>query len=323
MTDPARPARPALWMISSALLFAVMGALTHALGPRCDWLTIALVRAVFMFVASATLARAAGARLVVWRPRTLWMRSLAGSFSLVCSFYALTRLPIGDVLTLTNTYPLWILVLSWLALQEMPRGVEVLGVASGLAGVVLIEQPHLSGDNLAALVALLSSFSTAVAMLGLHRLRDVDARAVVAHFAGVASIVAGIWLGFRLWGAGAGAGAGAVASMTPLSTGAAAIAAAPILPGADPITLAMLLGVGATGTLAQIFLTKAYAAGAPARVAVLALTQVVFAMGFDVLLWNRTLPAASIVGTVLVLAPTAWLLRRRTTVSPATVENPA
>jgi len=47
------------------------GALTHALGPRCDWLTIALVRAVFMFVASATLARAAGARLVVWRPRTL------------------------------------------------------------------------------------------------------------------------------------------------------------------------------------------------------------------------------------------------------------
>ena len=40
------------------------------------------------------------------------MRSLAGSFSLVCSFYALSRLPVGDVVTLTSTYPLWILVLS-------------------------------------------------------------------------------------------------------------------------------------------------------------------------------------------------------------------
>src|SRR5260370_29860811 len=118
MPDLDDPARPALWMISGAFLFATMGSITHALGSRCDWPTIAVVRAGFMFVAAVIVARAAGATLVVWRPRSLWMRSLAGSFSLVCSFYALTRqLPVGDVLTLTNTYPIWIVALSWLTLR--------------------------------------------------------------------------------------------------------------------------------------------------------------------------------------------------------------
>jgi len=296
--DPARPAfpmtdtppgsRPALWIMTSALFFAAMGALTHALGQRCDWLTIALVRVVFMFAASAAVARSAGATLVVWRPRTLWVRSLAGSFSLVCTFYAMTRLPVGDVLTLTNTYPLWIVVFSWVSARGRPPAGDVLRVACGLAGVALIGQPHLDGERLAAAVALISSVSTAVAMIGLHRLRGVDARAVVAHFAGVASLIAGGWYLARWPGGG-------------LTTSPR---------GVDPTTALMLLGVGVTGTVGQMFLTRAYAAGAPARVSVLALTQVVFGLGFDVAVWHRTLPPAALAGTALVLAPTAWLLTR-------------
>ncbi|MFO0953607.1 MAG: DMT family transporter [Isosphaeraceae bacterium] len=285
-------------MLVSSLLFATMGACTHAVGPRCDWLTIALVRALFMFVSAVLVARASGARLAVFRPRTLWMRSIAGSFSLVCSFYAMTRLPVGDVLTIANTYPLWILALTWLALRERPRLVELVGVASGLAGVVLIEQPHLNGDNTAAMVALAGSFGTAVAMIGLHRLREIDTRAVVAHFAGVASVVTGGWVFAR---AMLGVSGGPVIAVS--RTG-------PVLPEAEMMTLLMLFGVGLTGTVGQVFLTKAYAAGAPARVAVLGLTQVVFGMGFDAVLWHRSFPPASLAGTALVLAPTAWLIRR-------------
>jgi drug/metabolite transporter (DMT)-like permease len=72
----------------------------------------------------------------------------------------------------------------------------------------------------------------------------------------------------------------------------------------------MLLGVGLSGTVGQWFLTKAYGAGAPTRVSVLALTQVVFAVAFDVLLWRRDLPPASLLGSALILAPTAWVMAR-------------
>jgi drug/metabolite transporter (DMT)-like permease len=277
-------------MISGAFLFATMGSMTHALGTRCDLPTIVLVRAVFMFVVAVAVARAAGATLVVWRPRSLWMRSLAGSFSLVCSYYALTRrLPLGDVLTLTNTYPLWIAALSWLTLRRAPGTGDILGVLSGLAGVALIGRPHLQGENLtAAAVALAGSFGTAIAMIGLHRLRGIDARAVVAHFAGVATVIAVGWY-FAQSGAEAWSRPGPV----------------------EPLTIAMLLGVALTGTVGQVFLTKAYAAGLPTRVSVLGLTQVVFGLILDVLVWDRTLSLTALAGSALVLAPTAWLLARR------------
>jgi drug/metabolite transporter (DMT)-like permease len=287
-------------MLTGALCFAAMAALAHALGPRCGWRTIALVRATFMFVAAVAVARASGARLAVWRPRTLWMRSLAGSFSLVCSFYALTRLPVGDALTLSNTYPLWIVALTWLSLRRSPARGDLLRVGCAVAGVALIERPHLAVDHWATVVALLGSVSTAVAMIGLHRLRDVDPRAVVAHFAGVASLIAGAWY--------LAGGPGGVTGVSP-----------PAVPAVfEPLTIALLLGVGLTGTVGQVFLTKAYAAGAPARVAVLGLTQVVFGLGLDVAVWERSLPPASLAGTFLVLAPTAWLLVRPRAAEPLT-----
>jgi drug/metabolite transporter (DMT)-like permease len=282
MHEPAN--RPVLWMFLGAFSFAAMGAFTSTLGGRCDWLLIALVRVVFMFVSTAILAHSAGIRLTVWSPPTLWLRSLAGSFSLVCNFFALTRLPLADVFTLANAYPLWIVVLSALVLKQSPTRLEVLGVCSGVLGVVLIQRPLLAGNQLAVVVALVSSVSAALAMLGLHRLKGVDPRAVVAHFAGVASLFAGAGLVLRWQN---------IALSAP-----------------DATTWLMLLGVGVTGTVGQFFLTKAYAAGVPTRIAVISLTQVIFGMIFDVVLRGRSLTPLSLLGFLLVLAPTVWVTSR-------------
>ncbi len=287
MVDSRSAVRPAIWMVSGAFTFALMGTLAHALGTRCDWRLIALVRAAVMFLSMVLLARWAGVRLVFWTPRVLWVRSLAGSFSLVCSFYALTRLPVAEVLTLTSTYPIWIVLLSWWTLRQLPTTRDLIAVACGTVGVVLVEQPKPGQDQFAAIVALVSAVSSAVALLGLHRLRELDARAVVAHFAGVASVAAGAWLVGR---GDLGALAGSIT--------------------ADRGTPWLLLGVGVTGTIGQFFLTKAYAAGVPSEVAVLALTQVVFAMVLDAAIWARTMPPVALAGSILILAPTAWIMRR-------------
>ena len=270
-------------MLGASLAFALMGGLAHALAPRCDWQVIALARSLLALLLAAALVRQAGVRFVFSRPRTLWVRSCAGSVSLVCTFFALTRLPVADVLTLTNMFPLWVALLSWPLLGERPSGRVWLALACGLAGVVLIQRPHFAEGNFAALIALAASVSTAVAMLGLHRLQGIDARAIVVHFSAVAVVF--VAASFFLFERG-----------TPL---AAAL---------DRTTLALLLGVGVAATLGQLFLTKAFAAGPPAKVAVVGLTQVVFAMALDVLLFGRSFSPATLVGTGLVVAPTAWLL---------------
>jgi drug/metabolite transporter (DMT)-like permease len=286
------------WMLCGAFCFALMGAATHALGARCDWLVVAFVRAVFMFGIAVTMARLAGARLVVWQPRTLWVRSLAGSFSLVCNFYALSRLPVADALTLSNSYPLWIVLLSALLARRWPAAWELLGVALGLVGVALIEQPKLRGESVAVGVALISAVSTSVALLGLHRLRTVDMRAILAHFAGIGALVSGVGLALR-W---------------------------PSIQGEryDGLTLVLLLAVAVSGTAGQFCLTRAYSLGRPARLAIVGLSQIVFALGFDIIIWKRSLDLLMILGMLLVVAPSAWLgtVSGRAAAKLATVSEP-
>ncbi len=277
---------PYLWMLLSGLAFAAMGSLAHGLRSQCDWQLIVLARAALQLVFAVLLALAAGAPLLVWRCRVLWVRSIAGSIAMVCMFFAYTRLPVSEVLTLVNLFPIWVALLSWPLLREPPSGPVWLAVASGVIGVLLIQQPHFAAGNFAALLAVASSVFTAIAMIALHRLADLDPRTIIVHFSAVAllccigSLVAFDWTG-------------AVPSAWP---------AWPLL---------LLLGVGILALIGQLFLTKAYAAGDATRVSVVGLTQIVFAMLFDMLFFDHAFRMPTLLGMGLVLGPAAWLMVSR------------
>jgi drug/metabolite transporter (DMT)-like permease len=169
-------------------------------------------------------------------------------------------------------------------LGEAPSRDAWAAIALGMVGVVLVAQPHVTQEaKLPALAALTSSLSTSISMLGLHRLQGIDARAIVVHFSAV-SLAACL----------------ACLLMRPLT----ALAASHF----EPATIWMLLGVGVCATIGQLFLTKAFAAGPPAKVSVIALTQVGFGMLFDVVVEQHSFELVSRVGIVLVMAPAAWLL---------------
>jgi drug/metabolite transporter (DMT)-like permease len=272
-----------LFMLAGALSFAVMGAFSHLAGERCDWQIVALARASLAFVFSAGLALSTGARLVVLRPAVLWMRSVAGSFGVIFAFYALTHLPISMALTLSNTVPVWVTLLAWPVLGQRPGGRVWAAIVVGLTGIVLIQKPEAAGGHLAALLALGNAFTTSVSMIGLNRLRGVDARAVVTHFSGVATVFTILFILL----------AGRRVDFRPLH---------------DTTTVAFLVGVGLAGTLGQLAMTKAFALGAPSRVSVVGLTQIIFALLFDLLLWHRAFDAAVMLGIALVVAPSAWLM---------------
>src|SRR4051794_32082442 len=84
-----RSLAPFAWMVCGCFLFARMGQFAHALGATCDWRIVALSRSFLAFSLALVLARLTGARLVLLRPRILWLRSIVGSMSLLCTFFAL------------------------------------------------------------------------------------------------------------------------------------------------------------------------------------------------------------------------------------------
>jgi drug/metabolite transporter (DMT)-like permease len=288
-----RPAAlPYLWMLLGAGSFAVMSFLAANLKEECDWQWIAIARTGLAMLFAAGLALGGGAKLVFFRPAKLWMRSIAGSVSLVCGFYAMTHYPISEVLTLTNMFPLWVAVLSLPLLGEWPAFDVWPAILMGVVGIVLIQQPQFGSSavgggfgsgQIAVTAAIVSSFTSAVALIGLHKVREIDPRAVVAHFSAVA--LAGCVIALF-----------AFPTTKPLSL--------------DLNTGGMLLGVGIFATIGQLFLTKAFAEGPPARVSVVGLSQVGFAMLLEMVISHRTFTPLTLVGIGLVIAPTAWTLLR-------------
>ena len=289
-------ALPYLWMLCGAASFSVMAILAASLKEECDWQWIAIARTGLAMLFSAGLAVGGGAKLVFFRPARLWMRSLAGSVSLVCGFYAMTHYPVSEVLTLTNMFPLWVAVLSLPLLGEWPPFDVWPAMLIGLVGIVLIQQPQFAGGHLAVAAAVTSSFLSAIALIGLHHLRQLDPRAIVAHFSAVAL--------------------------------AACVAALFLFPRSKPLILDLptagaMLGVGVSATIGQLFMTKAFAHGPPARISVVMLSQVGFTMLLEMALWNRTFSGLTLLGIGLVIAPTAWsLLRAARSVKEIPMEEP-
>lgn len=291
-TSMFRPAAlPYVWMLLGAASFAVMAIFTASLKDEVDWQWIAIARTGLAMTFAAILATASGKRLVFLRPRKLWMRSLAGSISLVCGFYAMTHYPVSEVLTLTNMFPLWVAVLSLPMLGEWPSLDVWPAVLMGIAGIVLIQSAEggqflgatLDGRQIAVAAALVCSFTSAVALIGLHQVREIDPRAVVTHFSGVAL--------------------------------ACCVAALFVFPTHGQWTLdwrtgGMLLGVGVSATIGQLFLTLAFSAGQPARVSVVGLSQVGFTMLLEMALMHRSFSITTLAGIGLVILPTAWSLLR-------------
>lgn len=277
--------RPYFWMLCGSFSFTLMAELAFVLSRQIDWQTVAVFRAGLVALFAAVLAWVMRARLVFW-PWRLWVRSVAGSCSMVCTFYAFGHLPAADVVTLTNTFPIWVTVLTWPLYGRLPDMNMVLAITLGVTGVVLVEQPQIEAGNLGVAAALAAAAFTAVAMLGLHSLSNIDPRAIVVHFSAVATV-------FCL-----------VAYLVgPRRPDAAGILEAGII--------LKLLAMGATALIGQLFLTIAFANGAPAKVSVVGLMQIVFALAFDVWLFDRKANAITLLGTALVIAPTAWLLWRK------------
>lgn len=281
-----RPLFPYLWMLLGSLAFALMSSLASSLSTQCDWQIIALARTSLACLFAAILAKAGGAKLIFRGTPMLWVRSLAGSISLACGFFAFTHLPVSDVITLTNMFPIWVAVLSWPMLGEIPSRDVWVAMLFGIAGVVVLQQPHLNDGNIASYVALFSSFTSGVALIGLHRLHGMDPRSIVVHFSAVAFMVV----------------LGALC-IFPRKYGLEALG--------DPLVIVKLIALGAMATCGQLLLTLAFATGQPAKVAVVGLSQVGFGIVLEILIWHRQFTWMAMAGIALVVAPTAWVMTRR------------
>ncbi|MCH7958651.1 MAG: DMT family transporter [Candidatus Hydrogenedentes bacterium] len=275
--------RAAIESSIAAVSFATMAALAHGFHDQLAWPIVAFARVIVGLVLALVMMRIYRAPLVVRGTKALWSRTLSGAVGLMCTFYSLANLPVTDVITIFAMSPIWIAVILAIGFRErMSRGVW-LYAALALAGVYVMQRPSFDTDSFPILIAVFGSVIVAVVKVSLSRCGDLHPLSVVTHHMGFTTLVT-LLLCF-MW------------------TDTLVL---------DPDMAATrwlwLIPVGLIGTVAQLFMTMAYAHGNTTMVAMVGLSNIAVAAAYDVLIWGRVFDALHVLGVVMIAASIAMSL---------------
>lgn len=250
-----------LWMLVAAFFFAVMGVCVKIGALKFSSAELVFYRSLFGLLAIYALVIKRGLPLTTPLLGKQLLRSFLGFVALLLFFYAISELPLATAMTLNYTSPLFLATFLPFLLKEQPRKILVIAIALGFMGVTLLLRPSLHLNELIAGAAgLLSGMLAGIAYIQvtqLGRAGEPDWRTVF-FFTLVCTVGGGLWMLHRF--------------TPPAST-----------------DLIVLLGLGASATIAQLAMTRAYRTGNPLVVGSLAYATVLLASLFGYILWDETL----------------------------------
>ena len=265
------PRAAVLWMIFGSICFGSMNVLVKWTSVHVDVWMIILVRSAVIAFAVAAFAASRGISLRVNDPRTMLLRCTVGLIAMIMYFLALSRIPVGQAVTLQYTAPLFVALLSGKVLAErVSPGVAVL-VITAFAGIVLIVSPDLGSVEPDALLALGSGLFAGLAYMFVRELRKTDSAASVVFWFAAASV------------------AGSV------------VQAAPDLFSLDRQTLAALVGIGIGAGGGQVGITLAYQRAKAAYIGAFSYLTVIVATAGAFFVFGETLSTADWIGGLLIV----------------------
>ncbi|MDP6873109.1 MAG: DMT family transporter [Alphaproteobacteria bacterium] len=181
--------RAALYMVVASALFATMSALAKYLllpgpGPEIGVLQITFARYVFgtLFLLPILYS----ARIV---PRTRHslkyvFRAGAGAAGVALMFFAITYIPMANVVAISFSSPIFTMILSIWFLRERANRYRWLAAAVGFAGVAAIAAPDVSIFGLASLIAVAAALVMGAEVTTVKWLSNLGDRAIVMLFFG-------------------------------------------------------------------------------------------------------------------------------------------
>lgn len=279
-----------LWMLAASLLFALMAACSKLGAADFGTMELVFYRSVFGTAVIGLWVLSKG--FTVRTPLILShiKRSFLGTFGLTIWFYAIAHLPLGTAMTLNYTSPLY--MAAFVAFMTMRRHEGqswglLANVAAGFLGITLVLQPEVrGGDELPALVGLASGFFAAWAYLQVKELSAMHEPEwrIVFYF----TLFGSVW--------------GAAGQM--------------LMGGFSPITwenAPAIFGMGLTGTLAQLCMTRAWGAGNLLLTSTLQYSAIVFAAILGLIIFGEPITILSALGiaVIIVAGVSATLLTKR------------
>ncbi|NOX37204.1 MAG: DMT family transporter [Calditrichaeota bacterium] len=263
--------RGILDMLLAAFFFSLMAVFVKATGSRIPSQEIVLFRSIIVFAITAYWIRRKGLPLLGNNHKLLFLRGFFGFVGLSAFYFTLTHIPIADSVMLQYTSPLFTALLAIFILKE-PTPLRLWGYfLLAFVGILLIIRPGLNLQFLPATVGLIGAMGAGVAYNLVRKLRETDHPLHIILSLPAVSILFSLPL---------------VASNFVMPRGWEWL---------------MLLGVGVSTQIAQVFLTRGLHTVTAARATNVTYINVVFSAMWGLLLWHEIPDWRSVMGAMLIL----------------------
>jgi len=258
------------WMVLACVCFSTMGLFVKLGSSHFSTAELVFYRSsiALLIIAGMVLGRERSLRVSRPMLKLHLTRSIIGSLAMMLFFFAIGQLPLPTAITLQNTSPLFLMLISIFWLHSMPKRLQIGVIILGFAGVVILLQPTFaSAQWFAGLTGLLAGLGGAVAQYNIRELGKAGEPEwrTVFYFSLVSTLFALIWM---------------LLQWRPLSVWTLNSAG-------------MLVSMGIFATAGQFCLTRAFRKGKTLVVATLSYLSVAITSLYGVVFWNDVLPAFS------------------------------
>ena len=234
---------------------------------------IALAIAFAIFAREDTSVRRGPAGAREWG--LLFMRAIFGGVGIFGNFYALSRIPIGEAMTLNKMAPFFTVVFTALFLKERVTLRQILCLAIAFTGAMLVMKPGFQGEaTFATICALGGGLGAGIAYTCVRELGvlGVNGAYIVLFFSAFSTIVT-IPVMFML-------------GFDPMT----------------PVQFLIMTGAGIGAAIGQFGVTAAYRYAQPRKIAVFDYTNIIFTSLFGFMFFGQIPDALSVAGFLLIVA---------------------
>ncbi len=273
-------------MLVASLLFAGMGVFAKLLGSVMPSLEIVFFRNVFGVIGVGLSLLHTPLQGMGGKPWLLFFRGFMGFLALLCFFYDIAHIPLGEAMTYSKTSPIWTAIFAYIFLKERLSRLAWIAVLIGFVGIVLITDPFTTPFDKYDLLGILSGVGAALAYTSVRELkRYYDTRAIVLSFMGVGTIGPLLLM---------------VASPFVQTQWLDFIFGEFVMPQGK--MWLYVVAMGALATMAQIFMTKAYGVSKAGIVGTVSYSNILFSILFGILFLADPLPGfVEILGIILIV----------------------
>ena len=265
------------YMLISVGCFAAVNLMVKLL-PHLPATELVLFRSLITFLLSYVLLKRK--KVNPWGRNKTWLliRGIAGTTALTMFFYTIQKMPLSAAVTVQYLSPFFTAFIAGLLLGERTRWLQWLFFIISFVGIVVVKGSSAQIPPLLLALGVISSMFSGLAYNSIRKLKNEEPLVVVMYFPLVAFPIMAVFSLFN-W----------------------------VMPqGMDWI---LLIGIGLMTQFAQLYMTKSYQLSEVNTVAPLKYIGVLFALTWDILLFDFIPNAQMYIGILLVIGGVVLNLR--------------